>query len=127
MEAAIFEVLKMVASGVVSGAATKIGEPLGEGVIVAARRVVERLQLEHPETANLLAAAESSEVIEAKIIEEVKRAAAADPVVQAALDETAAAIAADQTAYPHLTKVADKAGNVFMGPVSGLKIEQSFS
>lgn len=117
MEALLFEALKVVASGVVGGATAKIGEPFGEGVIVAARKVVERLQLNHQQ-ATVKRLAESSEVIEAEIVEAVKQAAETYPDVRVALDEMGSAIAAEQSAYPNLTKVADKNAVANLGAVT---------
>ena len=112
METLLIEGLKLVASGITAGATSK----LGENVIEALGRVVERMQLHSPETVERLAAAES-DVIEGEIVEEVKRVAAQHPDVQAAMGEAAVAVKADQASFQNLTKLADKIGSVNFGTV----------
>lgn len=110
--------LAMVALTVVATKATeKVGETLGEGVIAAANRWLERLRRHSPDTARRLEAA-TDEVIEAEIIAEVTQAAADHPDVQMAMDATAAAVTLDQGSFQHLTKLADKIGVVNLGNVT---------
>ncbi|MFK8184658.1 MAG: hypothetical protein AB8B99_14910 [Phormidesmis sp.] len=118
MEALVLEALKIVVSGIAAGATGKLGEPLGEGVIAATRRLVERLQLHSPETVQRLEGVSDPAVIEAEIVEEVTRVAAERPEVKAALEETVVAAAADSDRFPQLTKLAEKIGVVNLEPVT---------
>lgn len=119
--------LAMVALTVVATKATeKVGETLGEGAIASAKRWLDTLRQHSPETVRRLEAASDPNVIEAEIIEEVKQVAAAQPDVQTAMEETAAAVKADQRSSQNLTKIADKAGNVFMGTVQNPVFNQTF-
>ena len=112
---------------VATKATEKVGEQLGDGVIATAKHLVALLQRRSPETLWRLSAAEASGrdgpvVIDAEIIEEVKRVAAADPEVQAAVEATEAAVAAQPQALSTLTKLADtieKVGVLNIGTVHG--------
>ena len=112
MEPILLEGLKLVAGGITAGATGK----LGENVIEALGRVVERMQLHSPETVARLAEAEPG-VIEGEIVEEVKQVAAQHPDVQTAMNDAAVAVKADQVSFQNLTKLADKIGSVNFGTV----------
>ena len=78
------------------------------------------LRQKSPETAKQLEAASDrnhEEVIDAEIIEEVKRVAAIDQTLQAAINETVAAVQAEQSSLQQLTKLADKIGVVNLATV----------
>jgi hypothetical protein len=108
--------LAMVALTVVATKATeKVGEELGVGVVASARRLLDALRRRSPDTVLRLEAAGDSNVIDAEIIEEVKRVSAAGPVVRVAMQETVAAVQADQVALGSLTKLAEKIGVVQLG------------
>ena len=113
MEPILLEGLKLVAGGITAGATGK----LGESVIEALGRVIERMQLHSPETVKRLAAAESEAVIEGEIVEEVRRVAAQHPDVQTAMNDAAVAVKADQSSFQNLTKLADKIGSVNLGTI----------
>jgi hypothetical protein len=69
-----------------------------------------------PDTVKRLEAA-NPDVIEAEIIEEVKRVAGADPEIRAAMDATATAAQSDAIALQNLTQLAEKIGVVNLGKV----------
>ena len=93
-----------------------VGEKLGEGTLAAAQRLWALLQRKAPETARRLAAADNPEVIDAEVIEDVRRAAE-DPEVAAAVAATAAAAQVNGVDLQNLTKLADKIGVVNLAPV----------
>ncbi len=97
-------------------ATEKVGEKIGEGAIVQGKKLLNMLRRKSPETVLRLEAADPN-VIDAVIIEEVKRVAAAEPEVQAAIDATVNAVQADPLTFQHLTKLADKIGVVNLGKV----------
>ena len=105
--------LTFVAGGVVSGAAGKVGEPLGEAVVAKAKLLLGKLP---PETRARLAEVSDPNAIDVKILEEVKRAAA-DSEVKAALDETMTAAAMERDRFPKLEKLAEKIGSVNFGTI----------
>ena len=105
--------LVFVAGGVTAGATGKLGEDL----VAAAQRWLERLGQHSPETVNRLAGVSDPNVIDVEILEEVNRVAAAQPDVQTAMNETVTAAAADSGSFPNLTKLADKIATVNFGAI----------
>ena len=105
-------------TAIATGAAGKIGEPLGEGVVAAAQRWLDRLRQHSPETVKRLAAVSDPNVIDVEILEEVKQIAEQKPDVRAAMEETVKAAAADSGSFPNLTKLADKIANVNFGTIT---------
>ncbi|MEL6493459.1 MAG: hypothetical protein AAFQ95_26255 [Cyanobacteria bacterium J06621_3] len=110
--------LTAVATGITAGATGEIGKPLGEGVVAAAKRWLERLNHHSPETVQRLAAVSDPNVIDVEILEEIEQVAAAQPDVQAAMNETAVAAAAESGSFPNLTKLADKIATVNLGNIT---------
>jgi hypothetical protein len=98
-------------------ATEKVGEKLGEGAIAQGKKLLDVLRRKSPETVLRLEAAADQNVIDAEIIDEVKRVAAAEPEVQAAVDAAVQAVEADAIAFQHLTKLAEKIGVVNLAPV----------
>lgn len=105
--------LTAVASGITSGATSKIGE----GVISAAQKWLNQLRRYSPETVKRLEAVDDPNVIDVKILEEVQQAAATQPDVKAAMEETVVAAAADSNSFPNLAKLAEKIGSVNFGTI----------
>jgi hypothetical protein len=99
-------------------ATEKVGEKLGEGAIAQGKKLLDVLRRKSPDTVLRLEAVADPNVIDAVIIEEVKRVAAAEPEVQAAVDATVAAVSVDAVSLQHLTKLADKIGVVNLAPVA---------
>jgi hypothetical protein len=99
-------------------ATEKVGEKLGEGAIAQGKKLLDVLRRKSPETVLRLEAAADPNVIDAEIIEEVKRVAAAEPEVQAAVDAAVQAVEADAITFQHLTKLAEKIGVVNLAPVA---------
>lgn len=95
----------------------KVGGKLGEGTVAAAQGFLNLLRRKAPDTAKRLEAAESPDVIEVEIIEEVRRVAEQDPEVAAAVAATTAAAQTNGLDLQHLTKLADKIGVVNLGKV----------
>jgi len=98
-------------------AGKKVGGKLGEGTLAAAQRLLELLRQKAPIAAKRLEAANSPEVIEAEVIEEVRQVAAQDPEVQAAINATTTAAQANGLDFQNLTQLAEKIGVVNLGPV----------
>jgi hypothetical protein len=105
-------------------ATEKVGEKLGEGTLAAARGLLTLLRRKAPETTKRLAAAESPDVIEAEIIEEVRQVAAADPEVAAAVEATAQQMQRQFGGVINQGKLAEKIGFVFQGGYNPVKIDK---
>jgi hypothetical protein len=120
--------LVMIALTLVATKATeKVGEQLGANVIASTKHLLEVLRRRSPETVLRLSASGASDsvdpiVIDAEIIEEVKRVAAADPEVQAAFEAAEAAIVVE----PHVLKLANKIGVVNLKAVQSQTFHQTF-
>jgi hypothetical protein len=99
-------------------ATEKVGEKIGENAIAQGKLLLDVLRRKDPATVLRLESAADPNVIDAEIIEDVKRVAATEPEVQAAVDATAAAVEADQVTLQHLTKLAEKIGVVNLAPVA---------
>ena len=109
--------LTFVANGVASGAAGKLGEPLGEGVIESARRWLQQLQLHSPKTVSQLESVSDPNVVDVEVLEEVKRVAVEQPSVKAAMNDTVASIEGSSNKFPDLTKLAETVGAVNFGTI----------
>ena len=70
----------------------KWGEKLGERTFAAGEKLMQSIAHKSPATAEKLKQLEPGEVIEAEIIEEVKRVAASDETIAAEVEATAAAL-----------------------------------
>lgn len=116
---------------VANSAIEKVVDEVGDGVIASAKHLLSLLRQRSPKMAQRLLAAGASDsgepiVIDAEIIEEVRRVANDDPEVQAAVEATEAAVAADPQGLKNLTKLADKIGVVNLGNVQNQTINQTF-
>jgi hypothetical protein len=99
-------------------ATEKVGEKLGEGAIASAKTLLEVLRRKSPDMAKKLESGDDNlNVLDAEIIEEMRRVAAAEPEVRVAVDATFQAAQADSTTFQTLTKLADKIGVVNLGTV----------
>jgi hypothetical protein len=96
-------------------ATEKVGEKLGEGAIAQGKKLLDVLRRKSPETVLRLEAAADPNVIDAEIIEEVKRVAAAEPEVQAAVDATAQAMQEKFGSVVNQTQLAEKIGVLIQG------------
>ncbi len=70
----------------------KWGEKIGEKTFEAGEKLLKSIAQRSPETAEKLKQLEPGDVIEAEIIEEVKRVAASDETIAAQVEETATAL-----------------------------------
>jgi hypothetical protein len=113
----------IVATLLATKAVEKLGEKLGEGTIVQGKKLLDVLQRKSPETVLLLEAA-NPEVIDAEIVEEVKRVAGTDPEVRAAVDATAQAIQQQFGGVINQTKLAEKIGILIQGGNNPITIEK---
>ena len=108
-------------------ATEKVGENLGEDVIIATKNLLGTLRQKSPETVRRLkSGADAPRIIDAGIIEEVRRAAEADPEVQEALNATAQAMQQQFGGVINQDKLAEKIGLVIQGgynPVNIGKLE----
>lgn len=101
-----------------------VGEKLGEGTLAAARSLLALLRQKAPGAAQQLEAAADPEVIEAEIVEEVRRIAAADPEVAAAVESTAQQMQQQFGGVINQGKLAEKIGFVFQGGYNPVKIDK---
>ena len=70
----------------------KWGEKIGEKTFAAGEKLMQSIAHKSPETAEKLKQLQPGDVIEAEIIEEVKRVAASDETIAAEVEATAAAL-----------------------------------
>ena len=70
----------------------KWGEKIGERTFAAGEKLMQSIAHKSPETAEKLKQLQPGDVIEAEIIEEVKRVAASDETIAAEVEATAAAL-----------------------------------
>ena len=106
-------------------ATEKVGEKLGEGAIASAKKLLEVIRLKSPATAKRLESGKDEpDVIEAEIVEEVRKLADSDPEVQAALDDTAMAMQQQFGNVINQGKLAEKIGFVFQGGYNPVTIEK---
>ncbi len=85
-------VLVVIGGKVVEKWGEKIGEKIGEKTFAAGEKLLKSIAHKSPETAEKLKQLEPGDVIEAEIIEEVKRVAATDETIAAQVEATAAAL-----------------------------------
>jgi|GEM_PF-845058 len=110
---------------VATKATEKVGEQLGEGVIVSARNLLGVLRRKSPDTVKRLESqADDPDVIDAEIIEEVQRVAESEPEVREALDATAQAMQQQFGSVINQGKLAEKIGILIQGGYNPIKIEK---
>ena len=95
----------------------KWGEKIGEKTFAAGEKLMKSIAHKSPETAEKLKQLEPGEIIDAEIVEEVRRIADAEPTVKAEVEAVATAATADQKTFENLTKLAEKIGVVNLGQV----------
>ena len=95
----------------------KWGEKIGERTFEAGEKLFKSITHKSPETAEKLKQLEPGEIIDAEIVEEVRRIADAEPTVKAEVEAVAKAATADQKTFENLTKLAEKIGVVNLAPV----------
>ena len=95
----------------------KWGEKIGEKTFEAGEKLFKSIAHKSPETAEKLKQLEPGEIIDAEIVEEVRRIADAEPTVKAEVEAVATAATADQKTFENLTKLAEKIGVVNLGQV----------
>ena len=106
-------------------ATEKVGENLGEGIIAATKNLLGILRQKSPDTVRRLeSGADDPYIIDAEIIEEVRRVAKADPEVQEALNATAQAMQQQFGGVINQGKLAEKIGLVIQGGYNPVKIEK---
>lgn len=105
-------------------ATKEVGKKLGSGAIASAQGLLNLLRRKAPETAKRLAAADNPDVIDAEIIEEVRRVAAADPEVAAAVEATAEQMQQQFGGVINQGKLAEKIGFVFQGGYNPVNIDK---
>jgi hypothetical protein len=116
----------MIALTLIATKATeKVGENLGDSVIVATKNLLGILRQKSPDIVmRLEAGADAPHVIDAEIVEEVQRVAEADPELQEALNATAQAMQQQFGGVINQGKLAEKIGFVFQGGYNPVKIER---
>jgi hypothetical protein len=95
----------------------KWGEKIGEKTFEAGEKLMQSIAHKSPETAEKLKQLEPGEIIDAEIVEEVRRIADAEPTVKAEVEAVATAATVDQKTFENLTKLAEKIGVVNLGQV----------
>ncbi len=95
----------------------KWGEKIGEKTFEAGEKLFKSIAHKSPETAEKLKQLEPGEIIDAEIVEEVRRIADAEPTVKAEVEAVATAATADQKTFENLTKLAEKIGVVNLSQV----------
>jgi hypothetical protein len=105
-------------------ATEKVGEKMGEGILAATRRFWDVLGRKAPDTAKRLEAAESPDVIEAEIIEEVRRVAEQEPEVKAAAEATAQMMQQQFGGVINQGKLAEEIGLVIQGGNNSINIDK---
>ena len=102
----------------------KVADRLGDGVIAAAKHLLNLLQQRSPETVRRLESADDPEVIDAEIVEEVRQVAAADPEVQTAVTATAQAMQQQFGGVVNQGQLAEKIGIVIQGSYAPITIDK---
>ena len=117
-----------IALALVNGAGGKAGEKLSEGAITSARRLFSLLQVRSPQAAKRLEAAheasDTSEVIDAEIVEEVKRSVENDPEMQAAMNDLSNAMQKQFGNVTNLGELAERIGFVIQGGYNPIRIDK---
>ena len=90
----------------------KWGEKIGERTFAAGEKLVQSIAHRSPATAEKLKQLQPGEVIEAEIVEEIRRIADEEPTVKAEVEAVATAATADRQTFENLTKLAEKIGVV---------------
>ena len=90
----------------------KWGEKIGEKTFAAGEKLLQSIVHRSPETAEKLKQLEPGAVIEAEIVEEIRRIADEEPTVKAEVEAVATAATADRQTFENLTKLAEKIGVV---------------
>ena len=90
----------------------KWGEKIGEKTFEAGEKLLKSIAHRSPETAEKLKQLEPGAVIEAEIVEEIRRIADEEPTVKAEVEAVATAATADRQTFENLTKLAEKIGVV---------------
>jgi len=90
----------------------KWGEKIGEKTFAAGEKLMQSIAHRSPETAEKLKQLEPGAVIEAEIVEEIRRIADEEPTVKAEVEAVATAATADRQTFENLTKLAEKIGVV---------------
>ncbi|MGB3787451.1 MAG: hypothetical protein WA949_05530 [Phormidesmis sp.] len=103
-----------VASGVTAGATGKLGESL----LTAAQRWLDKVRPYSPKTVKRLEGVSDPNVIDVEILEEVKRVTETQPEVKAAMEEAIAAAKANGGSFPNLQKLAEKVRSVNFGSIT---------
>ena len=90
----------------------KWGEKIGERTFAAGEKLMQSIAHRSPATAEKLKQLQPGEVIEAEIVEEIRRIADEEPTVKAEVEAVATAATADRQTFENLTKLAEKIGVV---------------
>ena len=90
----------------------KWGEKIGEKTFEAGEKLLKSIAHRSPETAEKLQQLQPGNVIEAEIVEEIRRIADEEPTVKAEVEAVATAAKADRQTFENLTKLAEKIGVV---------------
>jgi len=90
----------------------KWGEKIGERTFAAGEKLMQSIAHRSPETVEKLKQLEPGAVIEAEIVEEIRRIADEEPTVKAEVEAVATAATADRQTFENLTKLAEKIGVV---------------
>ena len=90
----------------------KWGEKIGEKTFAAGEKLMQSIAHRSPATAEKLKQLQPGEVIEAEIVEEIRRIADEEPTVKAEVEAVATAATADRQTFENLTKLAEKIGVV---------------
>ena len=90
----------------------KWGEKIGEKTFAAGEKLLKSIAHRSPATAEKLKQLQPGEVIEAEIVEEIRRIADEEPTVKAEVEAVATAATADRQTFENLTKLAEKIGVV---------------
>lgn len=103
----------------------KVGEILGESVVLSARNLLRVLRKKSPETVSQIESASNEpDVIEAEIVPEIRRVAELEPEVREALDSTTEAMQEKLSSVTNKEKLAEKIGFVFQGGYNPIRIEK---
>ena len=114
----------IVATLIATKAIEKVGEKVGERGIQEGGKLVDALRRKAPDTVKRLESVADPNVIDAKIIEEVRKVAAVEPEVQAAVTATANAMQQKFGGVINQTQLAEKIGMVFQGGYNPITIEK---
>ncbi len=108
---------------ILTKAIEKVGEKIGERGIKEGGKLVDVLRRKAPDTVKRLEAVADPNVIDAELIEEVRKVAAVEPEVQAAVTATANAIQQQFGGVTNQAQLAEKIGMVFQGGYNPVTID----